>query len=283
MISVVIPAYNAAAYIGKCLYSLAKVSGLETEFIIVNDGSTDATSEIVRKYTANDSRFKLIESSHRGTGASRNTGVELAKGEYISFVDADDEVSPDMFEVLYQNALECDADITACRATSIDSDGHIGQPLKCWNFQPGIYTRSRITACDFLNNICSPVLWDKLVKREIAKKCLSPTLRRGQDFITLIKMIYASNCIRIIDKSLYFYRHHEKSTMAEPLSESTIVSDFETEKEAIRIIRKYWCDTVLAESYEKRVIKQWMEIACTPQYSRFRSLIATKLDEVLKN
>lgn len=283
LISVVVPAYNTAAYIDNCLRSLSKVSGMQIEFIIVNDGSSDDTISIIRKYTEKDSRFKLIDSEHVGVGASRNLGVAHASGEYISFVDADDMISPQMYEVLYRKAIECDADITVCHATSIDSNGNIGRPLERWNFKPGIYDKAQIMNCDFLNNICSPVLWDKLIKGNIARKCLSPSLRRGQDFIALISMIHEANVVRIIDTPLYYYRHHVESTMSEPLSESTISSDFETEREAVRLIDSYWNNTVLSKSYKDRVIKQWTDILDNPKYSQFKVLISNNLAEIFHN
>lgn len=283
VISVIVPAYNAAAYIEDCLRSLSNVCGIGIEFIIVNDGSNDDTLKFIRKYTAKDSRFKLIDTKHIGVGAARNLGVAHAGGDYISFVDADDMISSEMYEVLYHNAIESDADITVCRATSIDSNGEIGRPLECWNFKPGIYDKSQIKNCDFLNNICSPVLWDKLIRREIVIKCLSPSLRRGQDFIALISMIHEANIVRIIDIPLYYYRHHIGSTMAEPLSESTILSDFKTEQEAVNLIRLYWNNTVLSKSYRNRVIKQWTEISANPQYLQFRNLISTNLMKIFNS
>lgn len=283
LISVIIPAYNAAAYIDDCLRSLSKVCGISIEFIVVNDGSRDDTLQIIRNYSNNDNRFKLIDSKHIGVGTARNLGIAHAGGEYISFVDADDMISPEMYEVLYRKAIESNADITVCRATSIDSNGVIGQPLECWNFKPGIYDKTQIRNCDFLNNICSPVLWDKLIKGDIARKCLSPSLQRGQDFIALISMIHESNVIRIIDTPLYYYRHHIGSTMAEPLSESTILSDFKTEQEAVRLIQLYWNNTVLSESYKDRVIKQWTEISDNPKYLHFRNLISDNLKKTLAN
>lgn len=281
VISVIVPAYNAATYIDDCLRSLSKVCGKGIEFIIVNDGSNDDTLKIIRKYIATDSRFKLIDTKHIGVGAARNLGVVHAEGDYISFVDADDMVSSEMYEVLYRKAIESDADITVCRATSIDGNGEIGRPLECWNFKPGIYDKTQIKNCDFLNNICSPVLWDKLIRGDIVRKNLSPSLRRGQDFIALISMIYASNIIRIIDDRLYYYRHHKKSTMAEPMSESTIISDFLTEKIAIGLINKYWDKTILAENYKRQVKEQWTAILHDLKYQQFSNLISSKLAEVM--
>lgn len=282
LISVIVPAYNAATYIDDCLRSLSKVCGTCIEFIIVNDGSSDDTLKIIRKYSANDKRFKLIDTKHIGVGEARNLGVFHAGGDYISFVDADDMISPEMYEVLYRKSKESNADITVCCATSIDSNGKIGKPIKCWNFKPGIYDKTQIKNCDFLNNICSPVLWDKLIKRDIARKCLSPSLQRGQDFIALISMISSSNIIRIIEDRLYYYRHHNKSTMAAPLSESTIISDFYTEKIAIGLVNKYWDKTILAEKYSSRVREQWITVLQDEKYQQYSNLISSKLAEVMK-
>lgn len=257
LISVIIPAYNASEHLRQCLDSLRGQQMRRLEFILVNDGSTDQTLEIMKHYSNQDNRFKIIDIPHSGVGEARNKGVCMATGRYIAFMDADDVVKPDIYEILYRSAIESNADITICRAGSIDCDGKAGKAITCWNFQPGIYDTERIMNTDFLNNICSPVLWDKLIKSPIAKKCLSPTLDRGQDFIALISMIHESKKIRIITDELYCYRHHDKSNMAKPISETTINEDIRTEHEAIRLIARYWKGSTLSKEYIRRTAGQW--------------------------
>ena len=97
-LTVVIPAYNVEKYISMCLDSLLKSEGIENcEIIIVNDGSTDKTSEIAGKYAAAHSNIRVINKENEGPSATRNTGLKEASGKYVFFCDSDDEVVPELF------------------------------------------------------------------------------------------------------------------------------------------------------------------------------------------
>lgn len=112
-ISVIVPAYNVEKYIERCLTFLCNQTLDEIEIIVINDGSIDRTEDIVSVFLKFDSRIKLISQSNQKQGAARNRGLEIAKGEYISFVDADDWVSVDYFEKLYLAIKKYDADVAA--------------------------------------------------------------------------------------------------------------------------------------------------------------------------
>ena len=105
----------------------------------------------------------------------------------------------------------------------------------------------------------SPVLRDKLIKADIAKTCLSPALKRGQDFVTLIKYLALSNNVFFINDRLYYYRHHVSSVMATPESRVTIVSDFATEKIAIKVMQDYFQNTEAYYFYCRRIMREWVD------------------------
>lgn len=99
--SVIIPAHNAEVTIGKCVDSVLEASnGFKVEIIIINDGSRDATGNICRNFAEDNPHIQVISQNNKGVSTSRNIGIHLAHGEYIVFVDADDEVFPNMFTVL---------------------------------------------------------------------------------------------------------------------------------------------------------------------------------------
>ena len=111
-VSVVVPAYNVENYIEDCLKSLINQTLKEIEIIVVNDGSTDNTFEIINKYANLDFRIKVISQENQGISVTRNNGIKIAKGEYIGFVDSDDWVDENYFEELYNTAKKFDADIS---------------------------------------------------------------------------------------------------------------------------------------------------------------------------
>lgn len=112
-VSVIVPAYNAARFLDRCLQSICKQSLHELEILVVDDGSTDNTAKIVAKYSERDPRVILCaHEKNQGLFAARITGVRAARGDYIAFVDPDDEISIDWIRLLYQEAQACNNDIT---------------------------------------------------------------------------------------------------------------------------------------------------------------------------
>lgn len=113
-VSLIIPIYNCEAYLSTCLNSIQNQTFPDFEAILVNDGSTDGSEEICRKYAQADSRFRLISIPNRGAAGARNVGLEAAAGEYIAFTDSDDWLEPDYLQYLYEGLQHTGADIFFC-------------------------------------------------------------------------------------------------------------------------------------------------------------------------
>ena len=101
--SIIIPVYNPAEYLEKCLTSVMSQSYKNCEIILIDDGSTDGSGEICQKFKEKDSRIHLIRQENKGLSAARNRGLEVAQGEYITYIDSDDYVDAFYLETLYQN------------------------------------------------------------------------------------------------------------------------------------------------------------------------------------
>lgn len=121
-ISVIIPAYNAATYLKDCLESIARQSFRDFEVITVDDGSTDSTGAIAREFSRSDGRFKVITSANGGVSRARNTGMEAATGEFITFADADDLMHPRALESMLALLKEERADVCVASFKSVDAD-----------------------------------------------------------------------------------------------------------------------------------------------------------------
>lgn len=113
-ISVVMPVYNVKRYLRECLNSVLGQTLKDIEIILVDDGSTDGSLEIEKEYAKKDSRVKVVEKKHSNAGESRNVGMKLAAGEYLSFLDSDDVFSPYLFETLLDGAKRWNADVASC-------------------------------------------------------------------------------------------------------------------------------------------------------------------------
>jgi len=106
MVSVIIPIYNAEPYLRRCLDSVLNSTCQDFELILVNDGSTDKSLELCREYTVRDSRVQLVSQENRGVSAARNRGLEICRGEWVVFVDADDVISPGFLEIIGQEEYQ---------------------------------------------------------------------------------------------------------------------------------------------------------------------------------
>lgn len=111
LVSIIVPIYNVEQYLAECLDSLVNQTLKDIEIICVNDGSPDNSADIVREYIQADSRIKLIEQENRGLSGARNTGLKVAKGEYVYFMDSDDWLEADAMDICYQVAVTKGVDV----------------------------------------------------------------------------------------------------------------------------------------------------------------------------
>ena len=114
LISIIVPVYNVEKYLNRCIDSLISQTYQNIEIILVDDGSTDSSSEIVDGYLKKDNRIKVFHKDNGGLSDARNKGIEISKGKYLSFVDSDDYVTNTYIETLYNTIIEYEADISIC-------------------------------------------------------------------------------------------------------------------------------------------------------------------------
>lgn len=184
LISVVVPVYNNAPWLPRCLDSILSQTYEYLEIIPVDDGSSDESYAIMQRYAAADSRVKPVRKENGGATSARLAGVAEATGRWIGFVDGDDEIEPDMFRRLLENAHTYGADISHCGFTQILPDGQIIYHHNTREIRP----QDTITALrDLLKGEpVEPGLWNKLYKRELfqglAEK-MDFSIRINEDFL----------------------------------------------------------------------------------------------------
>ena len=122
-ISIIVPVYNSSKYLRSCIDSILKQSLSDLELILVNDGSTDDSGEICDEYAVKYPAFRVIHKENAGVSEARNTGLVAATGEYVGFVDSDDTIRPEMYQEMYDAAMENDAEIVMCDAVTVYPDG----------------------------------------------------------------------------------------------------------------------------------------------------------------
>lgn len=114
MISIIIPIYNVEKYLNKCIDSILNQTYSDLEIILVDDGSTDKSSEICEYYKEIDNRIRVIHKKNGGLSEARNVGIDIAKGEYIAFLDSDDWADENLYKRLYQLSQKYSSDISMC-------------------------------------------------------------------------------------------------------------------------------------------------------------------------
>lgn len=114
LITVIIPAFNVEKYLANCLETIVSQTHQNLQIIIINDGSKDKTGKIAAEFALKDHRINVIHQQNQGVSAARNKGLQLATGDYIGFLDGDDEIAKDMYEFLYHNLKKYQADISHC-------------------------------------------------------------------------------------------------------------------------------------------------------------------------
>lgn len=113
-ISIIVPVYNVEKYLEKCVRSILAQTFTDFELILVDDGSPDSSGAMCDQFAKQDERVKVIHKENGGLSDARNAGIEIATGEYLGFIDSDDYIADDMYELLYTNIVKEDADLSIC-------------------------------------------------------------------------------------------------------------------------------------------------------------------------
>lgn len=210
-VSIVVPAYNTEKYIFKCLLSLISQTLKEIEIIVVNDGSTDGTPFVIKKFSDADGRIKVINQSNLKQGAARNNGTKIAKGEYIGFVDSDDWVDLDYFEKLYNSAKKYDSDIALATNVRIGN----GKTKKRLNIEKEEFVTTLQDKIDISHQAKNPCPTNKIYRREMLEKN-SITWPEGvycEDKLFTIQAIYYANGLVTVPEVNYYYYRNPNSTV----------------------------------------------------------------------
>lgn len=220
MISVIVPIYNVEQYLVKCLDSLMAQSCKDLEIILVDDGSPDNCPAICDEYAQKDSRFKVVHKQNGGLISARQAGLQLAKGEYIGFVDGDDWIEPDMFEEFSDVIGKYNPDMAVCQFFYSYPDR---EEKSNYNLTNEFYTKQQIQT-DIIPTMLFngtyfhfgvyPNCWSKVYKKELLKAnlmCVDTRTTIGEDTSFTYPCIMDANSICFVDKALYHYRINQQS------------------------------------------------------------------------
>jgi len=217
-ISIIIPVYNAEPYINKCLDSIVNQTYKNIEIICVNDGSLDSSGGVCDQYAKKDSRIKVFHKANGGESSARNAGLKIATGKYIGFVDCDDWVEPDMYEVLYNQVTGSNAQISIANFFKNSDIQQI--PMQNLNHIPdrNISTKEMMLFAlnrDYYAGYCS-YIWNKLFDANVIKRNeiqFDENIKLGGDVLFHAQYVLLSESVGLyVDKPLYHYYQRDSST-----------------------------------------------------------------------
>ncbi len=222
MVSIIIPAFNVEKFIEETLESIKQQTITDYEVIIINDGSTDKTKEVIEANIGNDERFVLISQDNMGVSAARNTGLNLAVGEYVFFLDGDDKMAPDALLQLYQRARDTGADLVVGKYCTFNEY----QTTEIKNID-SVVCKEYIYKYD-LDLLWTYALWNKLYRRSLIEKLnlrFVPIINM-EDGLFVMTYVYHARLITGLEAVVCYYR---KYTSLKQASATNIVTETKIE------------------------------------------------------
>ena len=211
MVSVIVPVYNTEKYLDECIRTIVNQSYKNLEIILINDGSTDGSGAICKRWEEADQRIRYIEKENEGQGVTRNLGIAKASGEYILFVDSDDYLDESLIEKAFGHMTEQKADICVFAHYGLDEDEIVDETLLSYKLLEGACVKENRA---LLSNMM-PVLWDKLFSSELMKDTdIQMSNRICEDLVFNARLYVRAQRICMLDVPLYYYRYKRRGNLS---------------------------------------------------------------------
>jgi CDP-glycerol glycerophosphotransferase len=249
-ISVVVPIYDVEDYLEDCLRSLARQTVEDFEAVLVDDGSTDASAAIAERFAATDDRFRLLRQPNGGLSRARNAGIDAAGGEYLAFLDSDDVLPPNAYELLLGTLTRTGSDFATGNVHRLTAAGCTQAPFLASAFAR---TRERTHVRRFAPLLDDRTAWNKLWRRTFWEGCelRFPDGRLHEDIPVVLPAHFRAASVDVVQAPVYHYRvreagapsitqrRHELRALRDRLAAVEHVHGFISEHEAARHRRRY--------------------------------------------
>lgn len=258
LVSVIIPVYNAAPYLRRCLDSVCAQTLRRLEVICIDDGSTDGSSGILDEYCRQDSRLCVIHQKNSGPGPARNCGLDRATGSYIIFLDADDWFEPDFLEAMSSSAEAGHLDVTICRADEFDT--HQGKRYPAdWMLKKCLLPSDTFSPQDiapWVFQFTYGMAWDKLYRASYIKETgiQFPDLRNSEDLVFVFPSVLLAGRIGIVDRVLI----HHRVNRADSVSNSRCAAP-DAPYKAFSMVKRFLEQHRLYDRFEQSFLNWAME------------------------
>lgn len=217
-VSVIIPVYNTEQYVAECLASVLAQTFQDFEAIVVDDGSTDGSAAIASEFAKKDSRIRIVSQENKGLSEARNAGLDVAQGEWITFVDSDDAIATGFLQALVDAANTTGADIACSGKSDFENLSEIPSSAmpskKCTELSPSDALASALYQKDKPDYSA----WNKLYAKHLWKTRRFPAGKFFEDMATIPQVFLEATRIAFVPEPLYLYRKRPTSILATPYS-----------------------------------------------------------------
>ncbi len=240
-VSVIVPAYNEENHIKVCLDSIISNDLKEIEIIVINDGSTDGTAKILEEYESKYDIITVVSKENEGQGSARNIGIDLAKGEFVTFIDSDDEIHTNMLSKMYSKLQQEQADICVCDYFEITNTNKA--------VKKAIPQKTEDIKKDYIVSVAGPC--NKLIRTEILKKNKLYFPKTGiYEDIAIVPLIATyANKITYLEEPLYYYYIRQGSTMRQTQFNEKLLSIYNV----LEILENGFKQTKEIEQYKEEL------------------------------
>jgi len=231
LITIIVPVYNGEKYINKCITSILNQKYQNIELILVNDGSKDGTKEILDDWSRKNTKIKVIQQENKGVSIARNTGIEAARGDFLTFVDSDDYIANDFISYYYKLIKEYNADIALTpKPQKFNEESQNIVPNIEDNIQ--IWTGEK-AACEMLYYNIDIGSWNKLISKELIEKYnirFNPKLSYGEGFNFSVDCFQRAKKIVVGKKKVYYYRVNNPNSAMTKFKLELVTGSIEAQK-----------------------------------------------------
>lgn len=207
MVSVVVPIFKTEKYLRQCIESIVSQTYSDLQIIFIDGDSPDSSKKICEEYAVKDLRITILCHENEGLSSDRNVGIGIAKGEYITFIDGDDFIAPDMIENMMKAAQSENADMVACqviRCEEHDTPETVEFPKPA--FSSELFTRADKMRAFLKGKKIGTTAWAKLYRTNMFKEIKYPVGKNHEDVFTTYKLVHIANKLCIINSVGYVYR-----------------------------------------------------------------------------
>ena len=230
LVSIIVPIYKVEPYLRRCLDSIVNQTYTNLEIILVDDGSPDGCPQICDEYAANDNRIIVIHKENGGLSDARNTGLDVCKGEYISFVDSDDWTTPTYIEHLLKAIKDNNAEIAVCNYTTTKQNctiNTLNTSIPEYEILTPTLAVKKLWSKDYVTFVTA---WGKLYKKSLFTGIYFPKGKIHEDKYTTYKLLYQSNKTVFLKELHYFYFQRNDSITAKTSSSSIRILEAQIER-----------------------------------------------------